>query len=194
MGLLDRILTANGDSSNQYAKGGRHLVRLTRAYLRDPSEDTSVQKMGGGFDGVIVNSTRTDDQHAKGNSIRVNDGFKYPESALARMRRGIASCATSKTGKAINEVSFGLTKNDGEDDKAFNLRIVAEVKRLFGSEQPCKGALVVFECTERQNQSGKKDDKGNPSTYTLFEVVVPTQEDLIAAGLIPAATQAQASA
>lgn len=189
MGLLDRILTANGTDSSPYARAGRHLVRLTRAYLRDPAEDPTVTKAGGGFDGVIIASTRsaTDPSHAKDCQIRVNDGFKFPDSALARMRRGVAAAASAKSGKPVDETTFGLTKTATESDKEFNARITAELKRLFGPDQPLKGALVMFVCTERVNQQGKKEADGTPSVYTLFEVAVPTQEDLVAAGLLKAA-------
>ena len=40
MGLLDRIATADGGSSAPYLKGGRHVGRLRRMELRDPSKLT----------------------------------------------------------------------------------------------------------------------------------------------------------
>lgn len=196
MGLLDKMLSANGTTSAPYAKGGRHLVRLTRAYLRDPAEDASITKAGGGFDGVVLNSTRaaTDPSHGKDCQIRVNDSFKFPDSALARMRRGAAAALTAKGGKQVDEMTFGLVKEAKEDDKVFTARIVTKIKELFGPTQPLKGSLVVFSCTEHDNKSGKKNPDGSTSTYTLFEVEVPTAEDLQAAGLVPAKAAAQSAA
>lgn len=179
MSLLDHVLRNN---TPDYAKGGRHVVRLTRAYMRDPTEDPSVTKPGGGFDGEVLHSSRSDTP--KGRTIRANASFRFPDSDLPRMRKGAAACMTSKTATAINEMNFNLVQAAGEEDKAYQGRIIAEVKRIFGPEQPAAGAIVVFNCTERKGRGGDLRPDGSPNVYTLFQIEIPNEADLKNAGLL----------
>lgn len=176
MALLDQILSAQGNTSANYLKGNaRTLIKVERMELRDPSKNAQVVKPGFNVDGQILWSS--DAQNQKGVIGRANDSFKFPQSALARVRRCVAAAATSKFAKPVDEATFGIAQNKGEDDRSYANRIVAEVDRLLGSQQPLKGALLTIITTENRN-------KTTGSTYTLFEAVVPTEDDLKAAGLL----------
>ena len=180
MGLLDNIMGAKGDSSVTYGKAGRHVLKLNRIRLRDPSDPSTTggsldAKPGFRFDGELLCSNRSD--HAKGDVLTFNDPFKFVSSALARARRMIVAAKSSKTGEDVSESTLGLVQEKGESDEAFGLRIKAELKSILSDQQPLRGAIITVVATE-----GKNQNTGTP--YTLFEVHVPTEDDLKNAGII----------
>jgi hypothetical protein len=189
MSLFNQIMTAQGDSSAAYLKGGRHVGKIARTELRDPSTATGTKaemKPGFKFDIEILASNRadfgTDNEGAfkKGDIGRATDPFRFPKQALARVRKLVSVALTSQTGSAVDEATLGLVRNDGEDDKAFAKRYADHVENLInGTDQPLTGAVVTVIITE-----GKNKETGKP--YSLFDVVLPTKDDLVNAGLLPA--------
>ena len=188
MGLLDRIANADGGSSANYLRAGRHVGRLRRMELRDPSEaEGAAAEMKPGFkaDIEVLYSNRPDfgsqDEGAfrKGDVGRVTDPFRYPASALSKIRRllCVALRAKSENPEAISEGYLDLPAIEGEAEKAFAARFAARSRELLGKDQPLNGAIVTFEVTERKNQTTGK-------TYSLFEAVEPTEDDLRNAGLL----------
>lgn len=180
MSLLDSIDSARGSSQIPFLNaGGRHLCRVKRAYLREADPVNNI-KSGGGFDVEMVHSfapnAELQPDLMKGSMLRCNDAFKYPAEGLARIRRGIAASLTAKSGKPVNETTLGLTKNAGETDESFKARVKAEFVKALGEEQSCRDALVTVNVTVRTNKT-----TGAP--YSLFEVMVPTEADLNAAGI-----------
>jgi hypothetical protein len=186
MGLLDKIATADGSGSANYLKAGRHVGRLRLIQLRDPSEATGAAadlKPGFKSDIEILGSNRADfgsdapGAFRRGDVGRVTDPFKYPSSALSRVRRLLAAAVTANTGVQATEGALDLVKGEGESDKDFLARYSARCKELLGPNQPLNGTIITFEVVERPNQSSPG------KTYTLFEAVVPTADDLKMAGL-----------
>lgn len=181
MSLLDAVMTASGDANFAYGRAGRHVCRLSRITLREPSQQ--MLKPGFSIDVELLHSDRLDFSqeveggNKRGSIVRFNDPFRYPESALARVRRTLRVAKASKTGSSIDEATLGVARAESDDDKAFAQKISAEVKRLLGSEQPLSGAVITVVATE-----GKNKQTGAP--YTIFEPVFPTEDDLKHAGLI----------
>lgn len=181
MSLIDQVMTANGDANYAYGKQGRHVIRIVRITLREPGGQ--ILKPGFSVDGELLWSDRSDfapgveGGNKRGSVIRFNDPFRFPEQTLARARRTIHKAKMAKEGREIAEATLGLEKVDGEDDKAFAARVSAEVKRLLGPDQPLVGALLTVTAVERKN-------KQTGATYTLFEPMTPTEEDLRNAGLL----------
>lgn len=174
MGLLDMVMSAQGDGAANYGQEGRHVLRLNTIRLRDPSAPGGNAALPPGFrfDGEVLASNR--DLHVKGDVITFTDPFKFPQSALARIRRLLSAAKTAKTGSECSESTLGLVAKEGESEKDFSVRIRNEVERLLGSDQPLNGAVITVIATKGSNKS-----TGKP--YTLFEVVVPTEEDIKAA-------------
>lgn len=188
MGLLDRIATADGGSTAPYLKGGRHVGRLRRMELRDPSEMTgAAADMKPGFKSDIEvlfsNSptfgTEAEGAFRKGDVGRVTDPFRYPSSTLAKVRRLLVAAlrATSDNPETITEARLDLKDIEGETEKEFQARYTARSKELLGTNQPLNGAIVTFVVTEGINQTTKKP-------YSLFEAFEPSEEDLRNAGLL----------
>jgi hypothetical protein len=190
MSLLDRVMSANGQSNAAYLRGGRHVIRVHRLELNEPNPAQGIMKPSFKCDGELLfsdrasfaseQSTEGDDgkpANKKGMIVRANDPFKYPDSALARVRRFLVAAKAAATGKEVNEATMGLEAGADESESAFASRVSAEVKRLLGPDQPLKGAVLTIVGTEGKNQK-----TGTP--YTLFEPCIPTREDLIAAGLL----------
>lgn len=179
MSLIDSVMTANGDANYAYGKGGRHVIRVARITLREPSGQ--MLKPGFSVDGELLYSNRADFNpevdggNKRGAIVRFNDPFKFPDQALARVRRTVRAAKEAKEGTPVSEATLGLEQVEGEDPKAFAARIGAELKRLLGPDQPLAGALLTIVATE-----GKNKTTGTP--YTLFEPQVPTEEDLTNAG------------
>jgi len=179
MSLFNKIATATGGGAEKYAKHGRHLVRLTKVFFIDPSDAPAGSARTRpllGFKGVLLHSNRSDfgttDGFSRGDEITVNDGCAYLDSALARLRRGLAAAKQSAEGLAnCDEATLGLVQGKNETDKEFRARVVAEAERLCGPEQPLVGAYVTFDCTEKV----KKDGSGR---YTLFEVRLPNDAEM----------------
>jgi hypothetical protein len=176
MGLLDTIATAQGGGTAAYAKQGRHLVRLSEAFLHEPGTGNPPRaNMSSGFRGVQVHSTSED--YPNGTTITVNSPGKFPQTDLAKLRNGLAAAKQVKEGLSkCNAATLGLAKDDKESDAEFNARIAAEARRLLGPDQPLSGALVVFACVNKTTRAG--------GVFTEFAVEVPTNEDLARAGLV----------
>ena len=178
MGLLDTIMTANGDNAANYAKKGRYVIRLASIRLRDASEPGADTTRGNGFrfSGDVL--ACSNDVHSKGELVTFTDPMRFP-TALARIRKLIQLGKQAKEGREIQELTFGLVAKEGEADADFANRIKAEAKRLLGPDQPLTGAIVTIVVTEGENQKTK-------AKYTLFDAVPTSEDDLKAAGLIPA--------
>jgi hypothetical protein len=179
MGLLDTIMNASGESTPNYGKKGTYIGRLRRMRLRDPSEAGSNPELKPGFrvDIDVIFCSRSEKDFNPGDIATFTDPFKFVGTALARVRRAAANAATCKTGSTVTEATFGLTKAEGEKDEDFTARVKAEIKRLLGPDQPSNGAIVKIVATEGKNQK-----TGTP--YTLFDLEVPSEDDLKLAGLI----------
>ena len=178
MSLLDKVLTAQGDSMPNYGKKGTYIGVLRRMILRDPSDEGANPDLKPGFrvDIDVLFCNRPEGDFNRGDTATFTDPFKYPSSALARVRRAAAAAKQSKTGKECPETTFAIDPIEGESEKDFAKRVGAEIKRIVQHEQICNGALVKIVATEGQNQTTKKP-------YTLFDLFVPTMEDLKMAGL-----------
>lgn len=188
MGLLDRIATADGGSSAPYLKGGRHVGRLRRMELRDPSKLTgAAADLKPGFKADIEvlfsNSpsfgSETEGAFRKGDVGRVTDPFRYPSSTLAKVRRLLVAAlrATSDNPEEITEGRLDLKEIEGESDKDFQVRYAARAEELLGPNQPLNGAIVTFVVTEGINKQTNKP-------YSLFEAFEPSEDDLKNAGLL----------
>ena len=179
MALLDSIMNATGESTPNYGKQGTYIGRLRRMRLRDPAEPGSNPELKPGFrvDVDVIHCSRVEKDFNAGDIATFTDPFKFVGTALARVRRAAANAKSSKTGAQVSEADFGLSKGEGESDDAFASRVKGEIKRLLGPDQPCNGAVVKIVATEGKNQK-----TGSP--YTLFDLEVPTEEDLRLAGLI----------
>jgi hypothetical protein len=179
MSLLDTIMTANGDSSANYAMPGRHVVRLNRLTLRDPTAPGAIQGLPAGFkfDGEVLAVSYSEPGKEVGSVLTFTDPFKQQQSALARIRRLLAAAKTAKTGKVCLEANLGLEQAPGEADGVFGERIKDEVKRLLGPTSPLSGAIVTVVVTGGKNQK-------TGGAYSLFEVFPPTEADLKAAKII----------
>jgi hypothetical protein len=189
MSLLNMIATAKGDAAHTYAKGGRHLVTIAEAFFLEPDLATGGKRSTPlvGFRGQVFHSTSpmfeadVEGGFGKGTVLTVNDGCKFP-SGIARLRRGLAAAKMVKEGLPhCNQETLGLVRGDNETLSEFHARVVEEANRLLGPKQPLVGALVVFNCVER---AGKVKPDGSRGSYTLFEVEVPTEQDLKVAGLL----------
>lgn len=156
MGLLDNITKVQGNPSANYLKGGRYLVRITRVAIR-PEE----HELGFGFrlDCDVLKSNNPD--FKPGDSGTVNLNFKkFKNDALANMRRILTAAATCA----------GLGPGpDGRCTEADITKAFAE--KLTGLEQPLVNTIVTVVATTKKNQT-------NGNTYTLYEVVVPSEEDV----------------
>jgi hypothetical protein len=181
MSLLDKVLSANGETSPNYGRRGTYIGTLRRIRLRDPSEEGANPDLKPGFrvDIDVLWCSRPEGDFVRGDTATFTDPFKFPNSALARVRRSAAVAKASKTGAPCPESTFALVRADGEDDKAFAKRVKDEIGRIIGPDQPCNGALVKVVATEGKN-------KTTGSVYTLFDLELPTKDDLVTAGLIQA--------
>ncbi len=171
MGLLDKVMTASGEASCNYLNGdGVTIGKIALFKFRDKDDlPPGAENLGNQFriDIDVIHST----QPCAGERKTVNDNFKQPGSALSRMRRACAVAKSAAEGRVCTEADQGLTRLEGEDDKAFNKRCSEEIKRLVGPTQPLVGTLVKIITT-----GGKNQTTGNP--YTLFELVPLTAQDL----------------
>jgi hypothetical protein len=179
MSLLDKVLGAQGDSMPNYGRKGTYIGTLRRMVLRDPSDPGANPDMKAGFrvDIDVLFCTRSEGDFNRGDTATFTDPFKFAGSALARVRRAAANAKASKTGKDCPETTFGLERTEGEADAAFNARVSKEIKRIVQEEQICSGALVKIVATEGQNKVTK-------APYTLFDLYVPSMDDLKLAGLV----------
>ena len=179
MGLLDSILNASGESTPNYGKKGTYIGTLRRMRLRDPSEPGANPDLKAGFrvDIDVIHCSRAEKDFNRGDIATFTDPFKYPGTALARVRRAAANAKACKTGVPVSEADFGLVKGESESAEDFAKRVKAEVKRVLGHDAPCNGAIVKIIATEGKNQT-----TGKP--YTLFDLEIPTEDDLKIAGLI----------
>jgi len=177
MGLLDTIMTAQGDSTANWGRPGRYVIRLASMRLRDMSEPGANLDLGNGFrfSGEVLHCNNG--VHNKGDLVSFNDPMRFISSAMAKVRKLLVVAKSSKEGKAISEATLGLEQKAGEDDAAFAARIKAEAKRLVGPEQPLTGAIVTVIVTGGTNKT-----TGKP--YSLFDAIQTTEDDLKQAGLI----------
>lgn len=181
MSLLDKVLNANGETTPNYGRKGTYIGLLRRVRLRDPSEEGANPDLKPGFrvDIDVLWCSRAEGDFVRGDTATFTDPFKFPNSALARVRRTASVAKASKTGAPCPESTFGLDKADGESDADFAKRVKAEIGRIIGPDQPMNGAVVKVIATE-----GKNKTTGTP--YTLFDLEIPSKDDLILAGLIQA--------
>jgi hypothetical protein len=164
MSLFQAIMKAEGGSSANYLQKGVHLVRIVRASTREADALKAI-KAGFMADVELINSncfgTAT-----KGDVLRITEGFKYP-SGLARVRRFAAVSKTAATGTHVPEDTLGVDPS----------QTLEELERLFGPTNPLAGAFLKLNVTGHVNKT-----TGN--AYTLWEPMLPNEEDLRAAGLI----------
>jgi hypothetical protein len=178
MGLLDMVMTAQGDGgSPNYGRPGRYVVRLGTMRLRDMSEPGANPALGNGFrfDGEVL--ACNNGEHRKGDVVTFTDPFRYPQNSLQKVRKLLQVAKQSKSGKPVTEATLGLELNDGESEASFAERVKAEVKRLLGPTQPVSGAIVTVLVTGGVNKTTQKP-------YSLFDAIAPNEDDLKNAGLI----------
>jgi hypothetical protein len=130
MGLLDSIDKAVGTPTANYARKGRHIVKITRVSF---SEGGLEDKPNFRVDGQVIHSYLTDDPHQPGETVTVSEGMKFPASGMARTRRALAAMAS-------------LDESEVTPAKA---------KELVGPKQPCVGSVVAFELLERTSKEKK---------------------------------------
>ena len=182
MGLMDKVMTSNGGTSNPYGRAGFHIIRVERITVREATADLKAAFM---VDGRVLFTDREGGEYKTGSVIRFQDPCRYPDRTAALIRRVVHAGKKSlfamqgKTDK-IDEMDLGLTRKEGESDDAFAARVGAEANRLVGPDQPLVGSILVINATEKKNRN-----TGAP--YTLFEPAVPAKDDLIRAGLVKAA-------
>lgn len=156
MGLLDQITKVQGNPTANYLRAGRFVAKITRVSIR-PEE----HELGFGFRMDIDILKSTNPEFKTGDLATVNLNFKkYKNDALANMRRILTAAATSAgQGPGKNGVC-----TEGDVTKAL-------VEKLCGPEQPLVGAIVTVVATAKKNQT-------NGNTYTLYEVFVPSEQDI----------------
>lgn len=183
MGLLDRVMAASDQGGNFAYLGGtpdgaRSVCKVIRMQLRDPATDDKITKAAFNCDVEILHTTLPD--VAKGSVLRVNPPATYTDSLMACFRRFTLAAKTSKEGVAATP-TLGLEQKDGEKDKEFATRVGAEYGRLVGDAQPLAGSIITVISTRRV---GKQKEDGTRGGYTLYEALVPNEQDLRNAGLI----------
>jgi hypothetical protein len=154
MGLLDGIKTASGNANSNYLKGGRTVGRIMRVSARPFDHEA-----GPGFR-VDLEVLKSDSpEHRPGDVVTATVGFKYKQDALANVRRILAACASAAQ---IGKGKDGICTEAEAADRA---------EELVGAEQPLADAIVTMIGFEKKNQK-----TGNP--YTLYEALVPNDQDL----------------
>ena len=180
MSLLDKVLGAQGDATPNYGKKGTYIGTLRRMILRDPSEPGANPDLKPGFrvDIDVIFCNRAEKDFNRGDTATFTDPFKFPNSALARVRRSAAVAKASKSGVDCPETTFAVVREDGETDANYGKRVGAEIKRIVGPDQIANGAMIKVVATEGHNKVTK-------TPYTLFDLSLPTMDDLRMAGLAP---------
>lgn len=173
MGIMDLIATApQGGGAANYAKAGRHLIRVTRAHLRENHPE-----LGDGFnlDGSVLATNNP--VHKIGDVVRINCIFSVPKTKADnadRMRRILTAAYNSKLlAESKETVTPAYFMGNLPEERAV---VEARVQELVGEKQALVGTLIAVSAVER-----KSEKTGN--TFTLYEAFVPTAEDLAAAGL-----------
>lgn len=167
MGLLDMIGEADGTPSANYLKGGRHVVKISRATFREPS--AKIPRASFRVDGEILKSTNPKHQAQVGQTGTMNLGFKFPNDDLARMRRALAAAGTSQ----------GI--GTGEDSVMGEAEAAKRATELTGDKQPLVGAIVVIEADEKPKKAAREKDPATLKSddfFTTYEVSLPTDKDL----------------
>lgn len=184
--IFDMLLTAQGSVSYRYLnESGRNLVAVSRIFMREPGfSGGKAIKPAIILDGVLKGSTSS--EHPLGSAVRVNDMMAFPEQSMARLRRALAVAKSASTGSPCGEFDLGLVKEAGEDNAAFNVRVMAEAARLTSTDQPLNGAFVIVATKRVMKKPAKERLAIDPKAiidptkdfYTLWEVELPTEDDI----------------
>lgn len=162
MGLLDEIEKGKGAPVANYARTGRHIVELTRVSFTEGGVDDG--KASFSMDGRVILSLNAPEPHQPGEVVRVSEGFKFPSSGLARIRRALRAAQSSKEGRDIPESEI----------------TGARARELCAMDQPLVGAIVAFQLTHRVGKEARKLPPDHPDAgkgYDLFEVEVLSSFD-----------------
>lgn len=158
MSLLDMIGDAEGTPAANYLRGGRTVVKISRAIFRESTP--KLPRNSFRIDGEILGSTNPDIAAQVGMQGTMNLNFKFADQDLAKMRRALAAAATSK----------GI--GSGPGGECSEAEASKRSKELIGAEQPLVGALVTVVAVEKPQKQAK--DK----VFTHYEVEVPNETDL----------------
>jgi len=204
MSLLDEIGEFQGDTlyvaghplkdGEEESLPAKTVIRVSRVSFKDAS--AKVPHATFRVDGEILASEADAHSGQLGFTATVQLNFNYPESDLPKMRQMLAIMSVSAgIRKSFQEAMASFPKAvraPGMSDAAFKAEKdrCAKVAKdftleLVGEGQPLTGALVTVVATTALTKKARKP-------FTKQAIALPTEADLVKAGLIPAGTSVAA--